>query len=304
MGRNAMADIQNSIIDAHIHIWAADQEAYPLAPGFVDSDLWIPSYEPQDHLAIAGGLGVGRINFVQMTWYGTDHSYILDQIAAAPDRFVGSGIVPAVTDIDVGSPGNTMIALSKGGIYAFRMRGRSWHRRPISDGPQWMDHHGYAEMFETGAAQNLVLSFLAEPSDLPEIDRMCTLYPETPVIIDHLCRIGIDGRFPDEDIRALCDLSRHPNVYIKVGPFQQLGLKVRPYLDVLPLVERVIDAYGPDRCMWESDSPALRPGNYNADPEQDFAASLALIRDHADFLGDSDKHQLLQGTAERLFFER
>jgi len=167
-----------------------------------------------------------------------------------------------------------------------------------------MDHHGYAEMFETGAAQNLVLSFLAEPSDLPEIDRMCTLYPETPVIIDHLCRIGIDGRFPDEDIRALCDLSRHPNVYIKVGPFQHLGLKVRPYLDVLPLVERVIDAYGPDRCMWESDSPALRPGNYDADPVQDFAASLALIRDHADFLGASDKHQLLQGTAERLFFER
>jgi hypothetical protein len=56
--------------------------------------------------------------------------------------------------------------------------------------------------------------------------------------------------------------------------------------------------------MWESDSPALRPGNYDADPEQDFAASLALIRDHADFLSVSDKQHLLQGTAERLFFER
>ena len=89
-----MVDPQNSIIDAHIHIWAADQKAYPLAPGFVDSDLWIPSYEPQDHLAIAGGLGVGRINFVQMTWYGTDHSYILDQIAAAEFNRI-SVIVPA-----------------------------------------------------------------------------------------------------------------------------------------------------------------------------------------------------------------
>lgn len=299
-----MEDIQNSIIDAHIHIWAADREAYPLAPGFVESDLWIPSHEPEEHLAIAGDLGVGRINFVQMTWYGTDHSYILDQIAAAPDRFVGTGIVPAVTDIDVGSPGKTMVALSEGGIYAFRMRGRSWHRRPIGDGPHWMEHPGYAEMFEAGARYNLVLSFLSEPSDLPEIDRMCALNPGTPVIIDHLCRIGIDGRFPDEDIRALCELSRHPNVYIKIGPFQHLGSKVRPYLDVLPLVERVIDAYGPERCMWESDSPALRPGNYDADPAQDVAASLAVIRDHADFLSASDKHHLLQGTAERLFFER
>ena len=299
-----MVDPEDSFIDAHIHIWAADREAYPLAPGFVDSDLWIPSYEPQDHLAIAGGLGIGRINFVQMTWYGTDHSYILDQIAAAPGRFVGTGIVPAVTDIDVGSPGKTMVALSEGGIYAFRMRGRSWHNWPVGNESLWMDHPGYAEMFETGASQNLVLSFLVDPSDLPELDRMCALNPETPVIVDHLCRIGIDGRFPDEDIRALCKLSRHPNVYIKVGPFQHLGSKVRPYLDVLPLVERVVDAYGPDRCMWESDSPALRPGNYDADPEQDFAASLALIRDHADFLSASDKQQLLQGTAERLFFER
>ena len=57
-----MVDPENSIIDSHIHIWAADQESYPLALGFADSDLWIPSYEPQDHLAIAGDLGIGRIN--------------------------------------------------------------------------------------------------------------------------------------------------------------------------------------------------------------------------------------------------
>ncbi len=297
-------NVENSNIDAHIHIWATDRDKYPLAPGFVDSDLWIPSHEPQKYLAMAGGLGVGRINFVQMTWYGTDHSYILDQIAAAPDRFVGTGIVPAVTDIDVGRPGKTMVALSSGGIYAFRIRGRNWHRRPIGDGLHWMDHPGYSEMFETGATHNLALSFLIEPSDLPELDRMCVLNPETPVIIDHLCRIGFGGPFLDEDIRALCGMARHPNVYMKVGPFNHLGAKERPYLDVLPLVERVIDAYGPERCMWESDSPALRPGNYNTDPEQDFEASLALIREHADFLSASDKYQLLQGTADRLFFQR
>jgi predicted TIM-barrel fold metal-dependent hydrolase len=91
---------------------------------------------------------------------------------------------------------------------------------------------------------------------------------------------------------------------MKVGPFNHLGAKKRPYLDLLPLVERVIDAFGPERCMWESDSPALRPGNYDVDPAADFEACLALIRDHAGFLSPSDKDQVLFKTAEDFFFRR
>ena len=72
--------MDDRIIDAHIHVWAKNQTQYPLAPGFENSDLWIPSYEPDDHLEMGKPLGVHRINFVQMTWYGLDHSYILDLI--------------------------------------------------------------------------------------------------------------------------------------------------------------------------------------------------------------------------------
>ena len=298
------AHADHRIIDAHIHVWAADTERYPLAPGFDDSDLWIPSYEADDHLATAAPLGVGRINFVQITWYGTDHTYILDLIAENPGRFVGTGIVPAVTDIDVGSPARTMAALARGGIYAFRVRGASARPSLLAAGPRWLDHPGYHDMFQAGAQHNLAISFLMDPVDIPEVDRMCELYPDTPVIIDHLCRIGIDGAFRDEDTAALCGLAKRRSVLVKVGPFNHLGSKVKPYLDALPFVERVIGAFGPERCMWESDSPALRPGNYDADPEADFAASLALIRDHADFLGPSDKEQVLFRTAERFFFER
>ena len=226
--------------------------------------MWIPSYEAKDHLAMAGPHGVGRINFVQMTWYGTDHSYILDLIAAEPDRFVGTGIVPAVTDIDVGSPSRQMSALARGGVYAFRVRGGSARPGLLAAGPRWLDHPGYHEMFEAGARENLAISFLMDPVDIPEVDRMCGLYPDTPVIVDHLCRIGADGELREEDIAAFCGLAKHRGVLVKVGPFNHLGAKVKPYLDVLPLVERTIDAFGPERCMWESDSPALRPGNYDA----------------------------------------
>ena len=70
------------IVDAHIHVWTGDMERYPLAPGFAKKDLWLPSFTPADHVAYSHSVGPVRLNLVQMFWYGTDHSYILDLIAS------------------------------------------------------------------------------------------------------------------------------------------------------------------------------------------------------------------------------
>ena len=53
--------------------------------------------------------------------------------------------------------------------------------------------------------------------------------------------------------------------------------------------------------MWESDSGGpVRMKN----PAHDFSAAVALIRDHADFLSQRDKEQILNKTAEDFFFNR
>ncbi len=295
-------DIQDRVIDAHIHVWTDDFERYPLAPGFDPSDLWLPSFTPAQHFEYSRSVGKVRINLVQMTWYGLDHSYIIDLIANAPDTFVGTGIVPAVTDVSLASPDKTMIALSRHGIYAFRVRGGKTARMPIGDVTRWLDYPGYEGMFAAGAAHNIALSFLMGLDDLPDLDRMCTRFPETPVILDHICGVRIrDGIFPEEDIKTLCDMAKHKRVMVKLGPFQALGDGQAPYLDLLPLIRRVVDAFGPERCMWESDSGGPVVMN---DPHTDFPAAIALINEHADFLSDSDKEQILFKTAEDFFFNR
>ena len=86
---------------------------------------------------------------------------------------------------------------------------------------------------------------------------------------------------------------------VKLGPFQALGTGQAPYLELLPLIRRVVDAFGPERCMWESDSGVPIP---MANPQTDYPAAVALIRDHADFLSATDKQALLSTTAERFFF--
>ncbi|MEW6749467.1 MAG: amidohydrolase family protein [Candidatus Latescibacterota bacterium] len=291
----------SALVDAHVHVWTADTEKYPLAPGFQAGDLWRSSFVPEDHFRYSRALGKVRLNLVQMTWYGLDHGYILDRIAAAPHTFTGTGIVPAVTDVALPRPDRCMRALAARGIRAFRVRGGR-ARAAFGEIDRWLDHPGYDLMFATGAEDNLALSFLMGVDDLPALDRMCTRHPDTPVILDHVCGIRLrDGVFPEDRLRALCRMARHRSVMVKLGPFQALTDRGAPYLDLLPLIRRVVDAFGPHRCMWESDSggPVAMP-----DPERDLAAAVALIRDHADFLGPTDKEQILGRTAERFFFDR
>ena len=287
----------DGIIDAHVHIWTSDIQRYPLMDGFTPDDLWFPSFSAEEVIEHGRTAGVTRFNLIQMTWYGVDHRYILDVIARDPEHFVGTGIVPAVTDVSLASPDRMMIQLAQGGIYAFRIRGKST-RPKFNDGERWMDHPGYDRMFTAGAEHNLALSYLMSPADLPELDRMCTKYPETPVIIDHFCLIGRGNQFNEVEIKQLTRMARHKRVMLKFGGFYALGSKQPPYLDMLPVIRRMVDAFGPERCMWESDAPLQTKNGHS------FRAAVALIQEHADFLSESDKRQILVTTAEDFFFKR
>ena len=294
-------DVRDKLVDAHVHVHSPDTESYPLAPGFTKDDFWYPSMTPDDYARYGRRYGTVRANLVQPTWYGLDHTYIIDCIARAPDQYVGTGIVPVMSDVALPPPDKAMLSLSERGIRAFRIRGGS-ARADFGMGARWMDAPGYDAMFETATNHGLVLSFLIGPDDLPEIDRMCSLYPETRVVIDHVAGIRVhDGRFPADQVDTLCRLAHHRNVTVKLGPFHVLSEQLPPFFDLLPLLRRVIDAFGPDRCMWETDVGGPVP---MSEPEEVFAASVELVLKHADFLSDGDRVWVLYGTAERVLFGR
>src|SRR5437763_15949193 len=151
-------------------------------------------------------------------------------------------------------------------------------------------------MFAAGARNNQALSCLIDPDALPEVDRMCKKYPGTPVIIDHLCRIGVDGTVRDRDVDALCALARHKRVLVKVGAFYALGKKKAPYADLAPLIKKVVKAFGPERCMWESDCPFQVVGGHR------YQDSIDLVKKHLPFLSAADRDWLLRRSAEKFFF--
>ena len=125
---------------------------------------------------------------------------------------------------------------------------------------------------------------------------MCERFPGTPVVIDHLSRIGADGTIRNEDVNELCKLAKQKQVSVKVSAFYGLGAKQAPYLDLAPLIKRVFEAYGPQRLMWASDCP------YQLAPGHTYADSIALVRDHLDFLSPEDREWIFSKTAKRVYF--
>jgi predicted TIM-barrel fold metal-dependent hydrolase len=278
-------------IDAHSHIWTPDIAHYPLAKGFTVADMQPPSFTAEELLAICRPAGVGRVNLIQMSYYEFDNRYMLDMIKLYPDRFVGTAIVDPMGD----DPGRAMRDLAKRRVHAFRIQPR-YGKQPL---PRWLEPAGYAAMFATAAQTGQALSCLIDPDGFSEVARMCRRFPDTKVIIDHLGRIGAgpDGAIRDADVEALCQLAQHRRIYVKVGAFYALGKKIPPYLDLTPFIRRVVQAFGANRCMWESDCPFQVVKHRYVD-------SVALIRDHLDFLSKDDRDWLLFRTAEQTLFQR
>jgi predicted TIM-barrel fold metal-dependent hydrolase len=276
-------------IDAHVHVWTPDTARYSLAPGFGKEDMKPASFTPEELFRHCKPVGVGRINLIQMSFYGFDNSYMLDMIAKHPGVFVGTAVIDPLGK----DPAGLMDELAKKGVRAFRIHPKL-SEQPIE---KWLEPEGYRKMFAAGARNNQAISCLIGPDGLPELDRMCTAFPDTPVIIDHLARIGADGVIREEDVDRLCAMAKHKKVLLKVGAFYALGKKRPPYDDLAPLIKRVVAAFGARRCMWESDCP------FQVQGEHTYQASIDLILRRLDFLDAEDKKWLARKTAESFFFQ-
>ncbi|MBI3876946.1 MAG: amidohydrolase family protein [Verrucomicrobia bacterium] len=273
-------------VDAHVHVWTPDTKSYPLAEDFTVKNMVPPSFTPEELLAQARPLGVSRVVLIQMSFYRFDNSYMLDSMRRYPGVFSGAGIV------DENAPllRDRIRDLAQQGVRGFR----------INPGKQtvdeWLGSPGTAMMWATCADENLAVCPLINPGALPAIGEMCAKFPRTRVVIDHFARIGVTGEIKDSELDALCALAKFPAVHVKTSAFYALGRKAMPYLDLIPMIRRLRDAFGAERLMWATDCP------YQVQQGHTYAASLSLVRDRLDFLSADEREWMLRKTAEKVFF--
>lgn len=279
----AKPDAEHPYVDAHVHVWTPDTVKYPLAKRFSKADMKPPSFTPEQLLAHARPNGVGRIVLVQMLFYGYDNSYMLDTMQRYPGVFSGIGVVN-----EHEKPREAMKKLAERGVRGFRLFGPGQPAEPFLTSP------GMMKMWRCGAEENLSMCLLVNPEALEIVDRLCEKHPQTPVVVDHFGRIGMDGPIQQKDVDNLCRLARHKRAHVKVSAFYALGKKKPPYDDLVPMIRRLVDAFGAQRLMWASDCP------FQVD-DATYRDSIGLIHKQ-DFLSDGDKQWLLRKTAERVFF--
>ena len=282
-------NLDAGLIDAHVHVWTSDQAKYPLAAGYRPESMNPATFPPELLFSHARPAGVSRIVLIQMSFYGFDNRYMLDTIEAYPGVFAGV----AVIDVHQRHIAETMKKLKRRHVAGFRLR------PPQSDAATmdaWLQSPGIQTMFRVGASTGQAMCFLMNPNAVPFVDRMCGQFPDTTVVIDHMARIGIDGKIAQSDVDHLLRCARHPNTFVKVSAFYALGKKRPPYTDLGNLVRQLRDGFGSERLMWASDCP------FQVDPGHSYNASIELIRSELDFLSASDRRRMLRDTAQDVFF--
>jgi len=284
---SARSETPDPWIDAHSHIWTPDTGKYPLRGKLTKDDLAPPSFTDDELMAVAAPHGVGRVVLIAHTgYYGFDNSYLIDAYKRHPKRFRVVGMV----DDSQPETGTRIRQLLKSGVTGFRIKPQS-----VTD-QAWLKTPGMIDMWQTAASTGQSMCCLINPENLAEVDRMCGEHPDTNVVIDHFARVGIDGTLPEKHIASLCRLARHRNTYVKISAYYALGKKKPPYDDLIPMIRRVCDSFGPARLMWASDCP------YQLGGTNTYGASIDLIKKRIDFLSADDRQWLLRKTAEKVFF--
>lgn len=176
-GRDAVAaapsdDLRSGSIDAHVHVWTADTQRYPLAAGYAKERMAIPSFTPEEFFAHARPAGVTRTVLIQMSYYGFDNSYMLDVMRAHRGVFSGVAIVDATAN-----PETAMRELARHGVRGFRIVAGT----QVPD--RWLSGEAMAAMWKCAASEGLAICPLMNPQFLPALDAMCRRFPQTQVAV-------------------------------------------------------------------------------------------------------------------------
>ena len=181
-------------------------------------------------------------------------------------------------------------------LFALYERANARALRTYPVGRQDYDHPGNRRLIS--AARDLgitVNALLGELRSADELAKILADFPDCNFVLDHCLALEIGPQF-DAKLQRVIELASFPNLHAKLT-FLPTGTREDfPFPDMHGACRSIIDAYGPDRCVWGSDYPTELWC-----PNVTYAQHLELFQQHLD-LSESEQQAILGGTAERLWF--
>lgn len=220
--------------DTHCHVFGP-QAKFPYAPG----RRYTPPEAPKEMLAaLHKRLGIERTVIVQASCHGSDNAAMLDAIADDPARIRGVAIV------DDGFDAKALARLHEGGVRGVRFN----FVRHLGGAP---DEGVFRRVIDRirGLGWHLVLHL--DAPDIVPLAPMIRALP-LPFVIDHMGRVPAKDGVGQPAFRALLELARLDNCWIKVCGSERIAEP--PYAAAIPLARALVEA-APARVLWGTDFP-------------------------------------------------
>ena len=266
------------LVDAHTHVVAADQDAFPLSPAALPGDWYTESpCSAEGLMAEMDNAGVDRAVLVQPVGaYSFDNRYAAAGASAHPDRFTAACCVDPHGESPAQELQHWLDHAGVGGVRFFALsRQRSWLSDPTTFG-----------LWEQAAASRAHVIVTVFESQFDELAGVLGRFGEMAVSLDHC---------------GFCDIAR-PEPLVELARFENLHLKVTTNVidaavaaagTARPFVGRLASAFGAERLMWGSDYCQTQDRTYPA-----------LLRAGVEAFGDlrgAEQEACLGGTALRLW---
>ena len=272
------------IIDAHVHVIAEDEAAYPLNPAGLPGAWYREApYSAEAFIPCMSDAGVAKAVLVQPVGaYSFDNSYTADSVKAYPQLFAGACCV----DVNGQDPvAELRYWIEERGMHGVRLfdlnlEGTGWLDKPVAQ-PLW-------ECADELAAHVIVTIFTHQ---LPQLRAVLKRYPQILVSLDHCGFPSVDGP-PWNDSASLTDLVEFENLYLKIT-IHVLNTVLEKANTPAQWVEHLVAHFGANRLMWGSDFSQTHSGSY--------VELVDLAREAFGGLSAKDQSLCLGGTAASLW---
>lgn len=293
--------MERGIIDAHHHIWRFDRTPWlsgpPVPRIFGDYEDLRRDYLIADYAADAGSCGVDASVYVQINVAPGDE---VEEVEWVTTEGASEGLVQAVVgyaDLEADDVGDVLDRQ-----LAFRtLRGvrrqLHWHENPtyrFADSPDVMTrpafHRGLREVQSRGLHFELQVFVGQFDMALELVDA----FDEMTFVLLHA---GMVEDRSDEAMAVWRDglerFAERPNVLVKLS-----GLGTFTHTcsveDWKPVIDRTLDAFGPDRAMFGSNFPVERLWTT-------YAELVEVVTSSISHLSSSERAAVLRDTAARLY---
>jgi L-fuconolactonase len=307
------------IVDPHHHLWVRDGNTYLLPELLADlhSGHAIRATVFEECHSMYRAEGPAEERSLGETEFVTGFAAMGASGTFGPTRFCARMV--GNVDLTLGARAKGLLErhiAASGGRFAGVRFSTAWHPHErihkVAPRPGVLADPAFREGFACLAPLGLVFDAWVYHTQLDEVAALAAAFPDTGIVLNHVGSpiLGgpYSGRFDDaftEWSAGMAALARQPNVSVKLGalPIRLPGAAASRDMppssaDVAtawrPFIDRSIELFGADRCMFESNFPVQKRWC-------SYVVVWNAFKRLAAGASDADKSALFQGTAARVY---